>query len=134
MNKRTFFIGLSLVLLLIFGAFFLLNRPQQVIGEGNAHLISLPVTIKEVRSESLIVTLKEAAFGNDDFLPRLGDDIYLFIPEKQLQKEILPNCSEKQKITLTIYDSSSIHFNGGLFTSIITFKEQIMEPVESYKK
>lgn len=94
-------------------------------GVGNSRLEYLYGVIEETRSESIVVSLTSPVSESDDFMPKQGDLVYLFIPEKEVQEEVLNAYAKKDNIEISVYDLNSIHFTNGLYSIVIMDSGQV---------
>lgn len=94
-------------------------------GVGNSRLEYLYGVIEETRSESIVVSLTSPVSESDDFMPKQGDKVYLFIPEKEVQEEVLNAYAKKDNIEISVYDLNSIHFTNGLYSIVIMDSSQV---------
>ncbi|WP_321388009.1 hypothetical protein [uncultured Enterococcus sp.] len=92
---------------------------------GNSHLEYLYGYIKDVRSESIIIVLTRSFSESNDLTPRQGDEVYLFIPLKEVQEELLNSYEKGGNVRISVYDSNSIHNSNGLYSVVIMNSDQI---------
>lgn len=98
------------------------NRNESV---GNSHLEYLYGVIKEIRDESIVISLTSSVSESDDLMPKFGDRVYLFVPLKEVQDELLNAYEEGENVCISVYDSNSIHTSNGLYSVVIMDSGQL---------
>lgn len=125
-HRKKLALSMALLLTMIVVTLIINNRTKEIPAnaEGSAHLTYIQCTVKDVRDESVVVrVLKEIT--DEEFYPKVGENIYLFIPLESMQHDILANFSEGDDVSVSLNDLDTIHMDNGLYSIVIMNSSQI---------